>query len=72
MVSYGIGIHNAKVFDVHISSILHGVLVGARSFLVHYGQVRILTMPHKMRVMGGKVLCKNHHFCNRKRYRNKI
>jgi hypothetical protein len=31
MVSYAIGIHNEKVFDVHISSILHGVLVGAGS-----------------------------------------
>jgi uncharacterized membrane protein YadS len=58
MVSYGIGIHNEKVFDVHISSILRGVLVGAGSFLVHYGQVRILTMPHKMVVMGERLCVK--------------
>jgi len=72
MVSYGIGVHNEKVFDVHISSILHGVLVGAGSFLVHYGQVRILTMPHKMVVYGGKASCKTTIFCNRRRNKNKM
>jgi hypothetical protein len=32
--------------------------VGAGSFLVHYGQVRILTMPHKMVAMGERLCVK--------------